>query len=1405
MFKVIKPGVEFSHLIKYILIDKNEMRCIIILTVDEADNSNLEKPLNFLENELDGFDITVKNCLSPESELTFIWPQIVHELKDQYPYINGWLERARLNIKGDIVFLYTETEVAYKNLNNDRIGSFIKKRLQELINTDLELKVKNGNFLPEISNSVDIARYKQRKNRENKSNKKNITVDNTNRAKRKETKSNIVYGKKITGEITHKLNEIESEIDNIIIEALIFEVEEINTRRGNTFYVLGVTDNSNSITVKIFPRRDNDLNCELKEGSRARFKGYVQYDKYSKELVLMADAINTIKKEERLDEEEEKRVELHLHTQMSAMDSVVDVEKAIARAAKWGHQAIAITDHGVVQAFPDAYQAGKKHGVKILYGMEAYMIDDGELIVFNNGKDLLKSAKFTVFDFETTGLNNRRDEIIEIGAVRVEDGEIVEKYGSFVKPEQGIPASITELTGINNRMVADAPGIEDVIDEFLNFIGDSVLVAHNAPFDFGFLRAAVRKTKREKIDNTILDTLGLSRALLPDLKNHKLNTLSKFMEITLKNHHRAVDDARATAYILDSLLKRLSKMEIDTFDDINKLTTRIDLKNLPSYHLVILARNKAGLKDLYKLVSSSHLKHFYRKPRILKSELTSIRDNLIIGSACEAGQLFRSILENQDWSDIFKLARFYDFLEIQPLGNNNFMLGNQLESNEDLIKINKKIYKMGKKLNKPVVATCDVHFLDPEDEVYRKILQAGQGYEKAEEQAPLYFRTTKEMIDEFSYLGEDVAREVVITNSQKIAEEIEELKPMPDGLFTPEIDGADEKIRKMSYTKAREMYGEELPKLIEDRLEKELDSIISNGFSVIYLISHKLVKKSLNDGYLVGSRGSVGSSLVATMCEITEVNPLPPHYRCPHCSFVEFVEDSKIGIGVDLKDKKCPDCDHQLIKDGFDIPFEVFMGFEGDKVPDIDLNFSGEYQGKIHRYTEELFGRDYVFRAGTISTIAKRTAFGFVKGYEEDTGKILNNAETKRLAQGCTGVRRTTGQHPGGLMVVPRHLDIHDFSPIQRPANDQETDVRTTHFDYHSISGRILKLDLLGHDDPTSIRMLQDITGISPFDIRLDDPATMAIFSSVEPLGVTPEEIGTTIGTLGIPEFGTSFVRQMLIDTRPTTFAELVRISGLSHGTDVWLNNAQDLIKKGSARLSEVISVRDDIMNYLIQKGLEPQKAFWIMEHVRKGKGLTAEEEKYMRENNVPDWYIESCRKIKYMFPKAHAAAYVMMAFRIAYFKVHHPRAFYATYFTTKAGDFDAYQICQGYDHVMRIKSELEEKGNNLTAKEKNVLTILEIVIEAMARGIEFIPVDLYKSDINKFIITEKGLLPPLISLEGLGDSAAQNIAVTREEGEFSSIEDLVKRTSISKTVVEVMQQHGTLAGMPEKNQLSLF
>ncbi|MGM0437455.1 MAG: PolC-type DNA polymerase III [Bacillota bacterium] len=1406
MIKVIKPENNFAEKIKYIIVDGEKKICKLISLKKNDDFTKIKEKF---ETRLPEFDILIKDPLSLKEEINFIWPQIIKEVKEKFPILSRWLKKAELNYqKGaknhlDIIF---ESKIAYKKAeSNMKFVKLLENRLSYYLQKNVDLAFHNGDFLEEIKEK-DFKKTKPKNKDDNFTNKKSTDYKNkTPKNKKANSNNKIIYGRKIAEENTHKINEIKSEKKKAVISGQIFDIDKFTTRNNNLLYVISITDATDSLTLKLFVNDENKFKGELKENKWIKVRGSVKYDTYSNELSLMANDIMEYQPQLKTDDAKEKRVELHLHTQMSAMDSVVNVEEVIKRAAEWGHDSLAVTDHGVVQAFPDAYQAGKEYGVKIIYGLEAYMVDDGEPLIFNAPDQKIADSTFVVFDLETTGLSPKNNEIIEIGAVKVKNNEIIDHYQSFVNPDQKIPSKITDLTGINNDMVADAKKIEDILDDFINFIDDSILVAHNADFDYSFLQSAFQKSNKDEAEYSVLDTLALSRALLDGIKNHKLNTLAKYFNVNLENHHRADDDAEATAKILLEFLQMLKNKNYEKLEDINKLSSEISWKELPTYHTIILAQNSKGLKDLYKLVSNSHIEHFYRKPRILKSELIQNRDNLLISSACESGQLYRAYLQNKSENEIKKIASFYDYLEIQPLGNNKFMIGEQVESKEELKEINKKIYKLGEKLNKKVVGTADVHFLNEEDKIFREILQLGQKFDDADQQPPLYYRTTNEMLDEFSYLGEKAAREVVIDNPNKIAESIKEMKPIPEGLYTPEIEGSEKQIREMSYNQAHEMYGEELPELVVERLEKELKAIIDNGYSVIYLISHKLVKKSLEDGYLVGSRGSVGSSLVATMCDITEVNPLPPHYRCPKCSKAEFFTEEEVGVGVDLDDKKCPECGTEYIKDGFDIPFEVFMGFKGDKVPDIDLNFSGEYQAKIHQETEKLFGEEYVYRAGTISTIADRTAFGFVKGYIDEKDLNLRKAEVNRLVDGCTGVRRTTGQHPGGLMVVPKDMDIHDFTPIQHPANDQETDVLTTHFDYHSISGRILKLDLLGHDDPTSLRMLQDITGIEPKNIPIDDPETMSIFSGTESLGVTEDEIGTKVGTLGIPEFGTSFVRQMLVDTKPTTFTELVRISGLSHGTDVWLNNAQELIKKGKAELSEVITVRDDIMNYLLKKGIEPSKAFWIMEHVRKGKGLTEEEEKAMRDNEVPNWYIDSCKKIKYMFPKAHAAAYVTMAFRIAYFKVHYPQAFYKTYFTIKAGDFDAEMVSQGFDYIQRKMEELENKGNDKTQKEKGTLSVLEIVVEAMQRNIEFKNVDLYESAAYEFKLKNGKLLPPLISLQGLGNSAAESIVESRNNGEYKSVEDLVNRSSVTKTVVEVLTDHGCLENLPEKNQLSLW
>jgi len=1393
---------------KYILCDEENSK-IMLLTEKSVSSEEIEL---FIKNKLESlngkYQIEVIDDLSIQEELTLIWPHIIQKFKDEFCFTTNWLKRARIFVEDNQLMLKMETEVAKKALSQKKVIVFLERSINKYLPQIKKVTVHNGDFLKDIKEKTLIVEEKHKNNTdENCSNRTKTKNIKTYKKKNKQNrnKNNIICGRKIKQKTTHTLDQLSREIPSAVVEASVFSIEKKETRKGKLLYILQITDYKNSISAKVFSDNEIEKIESLNKGDWIKLRGKVTFDPYSRDWNILFNDMIKISKKNRQDKYPEKRVELHLHTQMSAMDSVLNVNDAVKRAAEWDHSAVAVTDHGVVQSFPDAYKAGKKYGVKIIYGLEAYLVDDGEPIITKPFSKKIDEVEFIVFDLETTGLNPSQHEIIEIGAVKFKNGEIIDEFNTFVKAENKIPPKITEITGIEEKMLIDAPPLKDAINKFLEFADKSVLVAHNADFDYGFIRSALQNLNIKKDEFTVLDTLSLSRALVKDIKNYKLNTLSAYFAVELENHHRALDDAQATAEILSNLLKILKEDDNDSLMDINNYISKIDWKDLRPFHTILLAKNKEGLKNLYKLVSISHLNNFYKKPRILKSKLLQYREGLLVGSACESGQLFKALVNNRPITEIEKISTLYDFFEIQPLGNNEFLIPDKVNSSQDLKDINKKIYNLGKKLDKPVAATSDVHFLDPHDSIFRRILQAGQKFPDADQQPPLYYRTTEEMLDEFSYLGKDAAEEVVITNTQKISAQIDNLKPIPDGLFTPEIKGAEEEIRKMSYKKARKLYGKNLPQLVVNRLEKELKSIIDNGFAVIYLISHKLVKKSLEDGYLVGSRGSVGSSFVATMCEITEVNPLPPHYRCPKCSKSEFIEDGSIGTGVDLTQKKCPECGSQYEKDGFDIPFEVFMGFKGDKVPDIDLNFSGEYQSKIHHYTEEFFGRDYVFRAGTISTIADRTAFGFVKNYLDDREIEVNQTEINRLVDGCTGVRKTTGQHPGGLMIVPKSKDIFDFSPIQHPANDQSTDVRTTHFDYHSISGRILKLDLLGHDDPTSIRMLQDLTGIEPKSIPLDDKKTMSIFSKQEALNLNSDILKTEVGTLGIPEFGTGFVRQMLEDTRPTTFAELVRISGLSHGTDVWLNNAQNLIKSGKAKLSEVISVRDDIMNFLLQKGVDPQDSFWIMEHVRKGKGLTTEEENIMKNNNIPGWYIDSCRKIKYMFPKAHAAAYVTMAFRIAYFKVHYPAAFYTTYFSTKADDFDAQLACNGRQKVERTIRKLKEKGNDMTAKESGTLTVLKIVLEAMLREIKFMSVDIYKSDASKFKKNDNKLLPPLISLQGLGKSAAESIVEERSKSDFTSIEDLSNRTSVTKTVIEKLKEHGSLDDLPEKNQLSLF
>jgi DNA polymerase III subunit alpha, Gram-positive type len=1210
-----------------------------------------------------------------------------------------------------------------------------------------------------------------------------------------------------------RLEEIVDEERRVAVEGYVFHAETKELRSGRTLLTFKITDYTSSIMVKMFSRDKEDAAIfqRVSKGMWLKVRGSIQNDTFVRDLVMIGNDVNEIKPRLRQDSapEGEKRVELHLHTPMSQMDAVSSVSSLVSQAKKWGHKAIAITDHAVAQSFPEAFGAGKKNDIKILYGVEANLVDDGVPIAYNSSHRLLAEDTYVVFDVETTGLSAVYDTIIELAAVKIKDGEIIDRFESFANPHHRLSATIIELTGITDDMVENAPEVDDVLRRFHEWTGDSILVAHNASFDMGFLNTGYKKIGLGKSANPVIDTLELGRLLFPEMKNHRLNTLAKKLDVELTQHHRAIYDAEATGYILVKMLKDALEKGIEYHDQMNDYMGQGKAyQRARPHHCTILAQNETGLKNLFKLISISHMEYFYRVPRIPRSILEKHREGLLIGSGCDKGEVFGTMMQKSR-EEAEEAASFYDYLEVMPKQVYAHLIELELVRDErSLEHIISNIVKIGEKLDIPVVATGNVHYLNENDKIYRKILVNSQGGANPLNRHRLpdvHFRTTNEMLDAFSFLGPEKAKEIVVTNSNKIADMIDVIKPIKDDLYTPKIEGADEEMRNMSYAMARSIYGDDLPEIVEARLEKELKSIIGHGFAVIYLISHKLVKKSLDDGYLVGSRGSVGSSFVATMTEITEVNPLPPHYVCPKCKKSEFFNDGSVGSGFDLPDKDCPDCGIKYKKDGHDIPFETFLGFKGDKVPDIDLNFSGEYQPRAHNYTKVLFGEDNVYRAGTIGTVAEKTAYGYVRGYQNDNNLHMRGAETDRLVAGCTGVKRTTGQHPGGIIVVPDYMDIYDFSPIQYPADSATSEWRTTHFDFHSIHDNLLKLDILGHDDPTVIRMLQDLSGIDPKTIPTDDPEVMKIFSNTESLGVTEEQIMSKSGSLGIPEFGTRFVRQMLEDTKPTTFSELVQISGLSHGTDVWLGNAQELIHNNVCTLSEVIGCRDDIMVYLIYQGLEPSFAFKIMESVRKGKGLSDEMEEEMRKNKVPEWYIDSCKKIKYMFPKAHAAAYVLMAVRIAYFKVHHPLLYYAAYFTVRAEDFDVDAMVRGSQSIRAKVEEINAKGLDASTKEKNLMTVLELALEMCERGFSFKKVDLYRSSATDFIIDGDSLIPPFNSIPGLGTNAAINIVKAREAGEFLSKEDLQQRGKVSKTIIEFLDNHGCLEALPDQNQLSLF
>ena len=1241
---------------------------------------------------------------------------------------------------------------------------------------------------------------------------------------KKSMNPDVIYGRDFEEE-SMEIEKIDGPIGEVVIRGKILSVDTREIRNEKTIIIFSVTDFTDTIVLKIFAGNDDvpELLKEISGGKFVRVKGVATIDKFDSELTI--GSIVGIKKcadftTVRMDTSVEKRIELHCHTKMSDMDGVSDVKDIVKRAMKWGHKAIAITDHGDVQAFPDAnHTVPSDSDFKVIYGVEAYLVDDLKgMVTDSQNQDL--DADYVVFDLETTGFSPETNRIIEIGAVKVQNGKIVDKFSTFVNPQVPIPFRIEQLTSINDSMVIDAPVIADILPEFMKFCEGCVMVAHNADFDMSFI-----KKNCQRLDipckPTIVDTVALARVLLPNLNRFKLDTVAKALGVSLENHHRAVDDAGCTAEIFVKFIEMLRERGMSTLDEVNAMGTSSvqNVQKMPTYHAIILATCDQGRTNLYKLISLAHIKYYHRRPRIPKSEFIRYRDGLLIGSACEAGELYRAILNGRPEEEISRLVNFYDYLEIQPLGNNAFLVRDEdspVASNDDLIEINKKIVRLGEQFHKPVVATCDVHFLDPEDEIYRRIIMAGQGFKDADEQAPLFLRTTEEMLKEFAYLGSEKAEEVVITNTNRIADMCEKISPVRPDKCPPVIENSDQMLRDICYNKAHKMYGDPLPEIVQERLDRELNSIISNGYAVMYIIAQKLVWKSNEDGYLVGSRGSVGSSFVATMSGITEVNPLHAHYLCKHCQYSDFDSDLVKSFsgrsGCDMPDKLCPRCGKPLSKEGFDIPFETFLGFKGNKEPDIDLNFSGEYQSKAHKYTEVIFGEGQTFKAGTIGTLADKTAFGYVKNYYEERGVHKRNCEIDRIVLGCVGVRRTTGQHPGGIVVLPMGEQIYTFTPVQHPANDMTVDITTTHFDYHSIDHNLLKLDILGHDDPTMIRMLQDLTGVDPTQIPLDDKAVMSLFQDTSALGITPDDlVNCQLGALGIPEFGTDFAMGMLIDTQPKEFSDLVRIAGLSHGTDVWLGNAQTLIQEKKATISTAICTRDDIMIYLIGMGLDSEESFKIMENVRKGIVAKGKCDKWpewkqdMIDHNVPDWYIWSCEKIKYMFPKAHAAAYVMMAWRIAYCKVFYPLAYYAAYFSIRATAFSYELMCQGKEKLEGYMHEYEKRKDELSKKEQDTYKDMRLVQEMYARGFEFLPLDIYKSEPHHFQIVDGKLLPALNTIDGLGDNAAVAIAEAAKDGIFLSKDDFRERTKVSKTTIELMSDLGLFGDMPESNQLSLF
>ncbi|MBM7564651.1 PolC-type DNA polymerase III [Paenibacillus sacheonensis] len=1348
--------------------------------------------------------------VSREELISEYWPAFVEWLQHSNASINGWISKAKMETDGETITLHMMDEMGLQMAKKKQIDEMAVSFFKDQFAVSCRVKLKVAESRTEIYEAFEQKRAQE----ERDVIEQMMTASIPEAQLAEEGDVRLVVGYDIREEAVPIMNILEEE-KKITVQGAVFGLEEKELRNGSTLFTFNVTDFTDSIAMKMFAKTKDDVKVlkQLANGKWVKARGRVEYDRFmmEPELVMMpSDLHEVMAPRESKDDAEEKRVEFHLHTTMSTMDAVTSVDVYIKQAAKWGHKAIAITDHGNVQCYPEAAKAAKKNGIQVLYGLEANVVNDSVPMVLNSREEPMASAVYVVFDIETTGLSVVNNKIIELAGVKLQDGKEIGRFSTFINPHENIPYNIQQLTNITNEMVVDAPELEPKLREFIEFIEDAVLVAHNARFDMGFIQASCKQFGMPEVKNPVLDTLELARFLYPTMKNHRLGTLADKFKVSLENAHRAIDDSIALGGVLYGLIGEAANRNITGLHMLNDYVG-LDLSNMRPFHCCIYALNAVGKKNLFKLISISHTQHFKRVATIPKSKLTELREGLLIISGCEKGEFFEAVM-NKSMEEAEETARYYDVLEIQPVTFYMHLVEKGfVASRAEIEQALRRVCEIGDKLGKPVIATGNVHYLLERDKMFRDITIHGiTGFSPLKDitKPDAHFRTTKEMLAEFSFLGEARAHEVVVKNTNELADRFEKFDLFPTKLFVPIMEGADEEMRNTCYETAKRLYGEPIPDVVVQRLEKELIPITKAGFSANYLISERLVKKSNKDGYLVGSRGSVGSSVVATFLGISEVNPLPAHYTCLNesCKYSEWFLDGSYPSGFDLPDKVCPNCGNALKGEGQDIPFETFLGFKGDKVPDIDLNFSGEYQATAHNFTKEMFGEKAVYRAGTIGTVAEKTAYGFAKKYEEDKGKKWRGAELSRLAGGCTGVKRSTGQHPGGIVVVPDYIDVEDVTPVQYPADDQNAEWQTTHFDYHAFEENLLKLDILGHDDPTMMRMLQDLTGVDPTTIPMNDPKVMSMFSSTDALGVMPEKIRSSVATYGVPEMGTKFVRQMLEETKPSTFADLLQISGLSHGTGVWLGNAQELIKNRTCTIKTVIGCRDDIMLFLIYKaGMDAGLAFKITESVRKGRGLTPEWIDEMKKCKVPQWYIDSCLKIEYMFPKAHAAAYVISAVRTAYFKLYYPIHYYATYFSIRAEDFDLELLCQGYEAILRKLIEIEQKGFTATPKEKNSVSLLEMALEMTARGFSFKPVDLYRSEATRFIVEDKSLIPPFGAISGIGENAARNIAAARDFGEFLSIEDFQQKSKATKTIVEVLTGMGCFRGLPESNQLSLF